>query len=164
MSFAICSAGEIIILAVMVGILKGLKSDESTENNTKAFSVLIAFSGGVWRKPKHSLVLTGGFNSRLSSLRSTMVLLREASSRSQSASWNKSLDCGLQTDLCGFQGMLATEADILVLTVLLPHVSSTTINLRSALINFCFRGDVLNTTVFVSISRHPGSQFIFFDL
>jgi hypothetical protein len=49
-SFAICSAGEILILAVMVGILKGLKSDESTENNTKAFSVLIAFSGGVWCK------------------------------------------------------------------------------------------------------------------
>ncbi|TFK40194.1 MFS general substrate transporter [Crucibulum laeve] len=47
-SFAVCSAGEILILAVMVGILKGLKSDESTENNTKAFSVLIAFSGGIW--------------------------------------------------------------------------------------------------------------------
>lgn len=48
-SFAVCSAGEIIILAVMVGILKGLKSDASTENNTKAFSVLIAFAGGIWR-------------------------------------------------------------------------------------------------------------------
>ncbi|KAI0775082.1 MFS general substrate transporter [Trametes elegans] len=48
MSFAVCSAGEIVILAIMVGILKGLKSDASTENNTKAFSVLIAFSGGVW--------------------------------------------------------------------------------------------------------------------
>ncbi|GLB40291.1 putative vacuolar effluxer which mediate the efflux of amino acids resulting from autophagic degradation [Lyophyllum shimeji] len=47
-SFAVCSLGEVIILAVMVGILKGLKSDESTQNNTKAFSVLIAFSGGVW--------------------------------------------------------------------------------------------------------------------
>ncbi|KAG6859339.1 hypothetical protein C0995_009562, partial [Termitomyces sp. Mi166 len=46
-SFTICSVGEVIILAVMVGILKALKSDESTENNTKAFSVLIAFSGGV---------------------------------------------------------------------------------------------------------------------
>lgn len=32
----------------MVGILKALKSDESTENNTRAFSVLIAFAGGVW--------------------------------------------------------------------------------------------------------------------
>ena len=49
-SFTVCSAGEIIILAIMVGILKGIKSDESTENNTKAFSVLIAFSGGVWCK------------------------------------------------------------------------------------------------------------------
>ncbi|KAI0091109.1 autophagy-related protein 22-like protein [Irpex rosettiformis] len=47
-SFAVCSAGEIIILAIMVGILKGIKSDQSTENNTRAFSVLIAFSGGVW--------------------------------------------------------------------------------------------------------------------
>ncbi|KAF8896088.1 autophagy-related protein 22-like protein [Infundibulicybe gibba] len=36
-SFAISSAGEIVILAVM-----------STENNTKGFSVLIAFAGGVW--------------------------------------------------------------------------------------------------------------------
>jgi hypothetical protein len=51
-SFAVSSVGEFIILAVMVGILKGLRSDDSTENNTKAFSVLIAFSGAVWRK-KH---------------------------------------------------------------------------------------------------------------
>ncbi|KAJ3510972.1 hypothetical protein NLJ89_g4370 [Agrocybe chaxingu] len=47
-SFAVCSAGEIIILAIMVGILKGLHAEDSTENNTKAFSVLIAFSGGAW--------------------------------------------------------------------------------------------------------------------
>ncbi|KAH9052926.1 MFS general substrate transporter [Lactarius deliciosus] len=47
-SFAISSAGEIIILAIMVGILKALHADASPENNTKAFSVLIAFSGGVW--------------------------------------------------------------------------------------------------------------------
>ncbi|PPQ64602.1 hypothetical protein CVT26_002000 [Gymnopilus dilepis] len=47
-SFAISSAGEILILAVMVGILKGVHAEQSTENNTKAFSVLIAFSGAVW--------------------------------------------------------------------------------------------------------------------
>ncbi|CAA7266871.1 unnamed protein product [Cyclocybe aegerita] len=47
-SFAVCSAGEITILAIMVGILKGLRAEDSTENNTKAFSVLIAFSGGAW--------------------------------------------------------------------------------------------------------------------
>ncbi|KAI0950796.1 hypothetical protein AcW1_008006 [Taiwanofungus camphoratus] len=47
-SFAVSSVGEIVVLAIMVGILKGLKSDASTVNNTKAFSVLIAFSGAVW--------------------------------------------------------------------------------------------------------------------
>lgn len=48
-SFTVCSLGEIIILVIMIGILKALKAEESTENNTKAFSVLIAFSGGAWR-------------------------------------------------------------------------------------------------------------------
>ncbi|KAJ7476224.1 MFS general substrate transporter [Mycena latifolia] len=48
MSFTICSLGEIVVLAVMVGILKGVRSGDSTENNTKAFSILIAFSGAVW--------------------------------------------------------------------------------------------------------------------
>jgi len=32
----------------MVGILKVLHPEKSTEDNTKAFSVLIAFSGAVW--------------------------------------------------------------------------------------------------------------------
>jgi len=47
-SFAISSAGEVLILAVIVGILKAVKSDASVQNNTKAFSVLLAFTGGVW--------------------------------------------------------------------------------------------------------------------
>ncbi|KIJ67024.1 hypothetical protein HYDPIDRAFT_109018 [Hydnomerulius pinastri MD-312] len=47
-SFTVSSVGEVFILAIMVGILEGLKAGDSTENNTKAFSVLIAFSGAVW--------------------------------------------------------------------------------------------------------------------
>ncbi|CAK5268199.1 unnamed protein product [Mycena citricolor] len=47
-SFTVSSLGEIIILVVMVGIIKGLNAGASTANNTKAFSVLIAFSGAVW--------------------------------------------------------------------------------------------------------------------
>ncbi|KAF7374580.1 hypothetical protein MSAN_00342600 [Mycena sanguinolenta] len=47
-SSTISSLGEIAVLAFMVGILKGVKSDASTANITKAFSVLIAFSGAVW--------------------------------------------------------------------------------------------------------------------
>ncbi|KAJ7865661.1 autophagy-related protein 22-like protein [Mycena olivaceomarginata] len=72
MSFTICSLGEIVVLAIMVGILKGVKSDASTENNTKAFSILIAFSGAVWlvcalpgrpglRLPPGTSLLTIGF-------------------------------------------------------------------------------------------------------
>ena len=55
-SFAVSSAGEIVILAIIVGILKALKSDQSTENNTRAFSILIAFSGGVWCKCNYLFV------------------------------------------------------------------------------------------------------------
>ncbi|KAF9466646.1 autophagy-related protein 22-like protein [Collybia nuda] len=87
MSFAICSAGEILILAVMVGILKGLNSDESVENNTKGFSVLIAFSGGIWllcalpwffleqRRP--GLTCPPGTNFWIIGVKQTYVALRE---------------------------------------------------------------------------------------
>jgi len=47
--------GEIVILAIMVGILKAVKSEETTENNTRAFSILLAFAGGVWRESLHRL-------------------------------------------------------------------------------------------------------------
>ena len=47
-SLAVNSAGEVIILGIMIGILKAVKSDESVKNNTMAFSVLLAFTGGVW--------------------------------------------------------------------------------------------------------------------
>ncbi|PCH42077.1 hypothetical protein WOLCODRAFT_137679 [Wolfiporia cocos MD-104 SS10] len=47
-SFTVSSAGEIVVLAVMVAILAGLHPGASTANNTRAFSVLIAFAGGVW--------------------------------------------------------------------------------------------------------------------
>lgn len=33
----------------MVGIVKGLHAEDSTENNTRAFSALTSFAGGVWR-------------------------------------------------------------------------------------------------------------------
>ena len=46
-SVAIRSVVEVLILAIMVGILKAVKSDTSVENNTKAFNVLLAICGGV---------------------------------------------------------------------------------------------------------------------
>ncbi|KAK7682639.1 hypothetical protein QCA50_014439 [Cerrena zonata] len=86
-SFAVCSAGEIIILAVMVGILKGIRSSESTENNTKAFSVLIAFSGGIWllcalpwfflEKRRPGLSLPPGISLLTIGFKQTFVAFRE---------------------------------------------------------------------------------------
>ncbi|KAF9267955.1 MFS general substrate transporter [Marasmius fiardii PR-910] len=86
-SFTVCSVGEILILAIMVGILKGLKSDESTENNTKAFSVLIAFAGGVWllcaipwfflEKRRPGLQLPPGTSLLTIGFKQTYVALRE---------------------------------------------------------------------------------------
>jgi MFS-type transporter involved in bile tolerance (Atg22 family) len=48
MSFVVCNAGEVVILAIMVGILKAVNSDAGTEQNTRAFSILIAFSAAAW--------------------------------------------------------------------------------------------------------------------
>ena len=48
MSFIIQSAGEILILAVIVGIMFGINVNASEANNNWGLSVLIAFASGVW--------------------------------------------------------------------------------------------------------------------
>ncbi|RHZ64032.1 hypothetical protein CDV55_102880 [Aspergillus turcosus] len=47
-AFYVQSVAEIVILAVIVGIMFGLKVDESQANNNWGLSVLIAFASGVW--------------------------------------------------------------------------------------------------------------------
>lgn len=47
-AFIIQSAGEIVILAIIVGIMHGLHVDDSTANNNWGLSVLIAFATGMW--------------------------------------------------------------------------------------------------------------------
>jgi MFS-type transporter involved in bile tolerance (Atg22 family) len=47
-AFYIQSLGEIVILAVIVGIMFGLRVNESEERNNRGLSVLIAFATGVW--------------------------------------------------------------------------------------------------------------------
>ncbi|KAL4783654.1 autophagy-related protein 22-like protein [Aspergillus varians] len=47
-SFYIQSLGEIIILAIIIGIMFGLHVDRSEANNNWGLSVLIAFATGVW--------------------------------------------------------------------------------------------------------------------
>jgi hypothetical protein len=55
-SLATSSAVQILILAIMYGILKAVKSDTSVENNTKAFNVLLALCGGVLCSFPHRLL------------------------------------------------------------------------------------------------------------
>lgn len=44
-SFFVCSVGEIIVLAILAGILYGI---DAVNNNTRALSVVCAYSAGVW--------------------------------------------------------------------------------------------------------------------
>ena len=48
MAFYIQSLGEVVILAVIVGVLFGVNVNASVENNNWGLSVLIAFATGVW--------------------------------------------------------------------------------------------------------------------
>ncbi|KAK4702256.1 hypothetical protein P7C70_g3970, partial [Phenoliferia sp. Uapishka_3] len=47
-AFTVCSCGELVVLAVLVGILFAVHSNASVENNTSALSIVSAYSGGVW--------------------------------------------------------------------------------------------------------------------
>ena len=48
MAFYVSSCGEIVILAVIVGVLYGVNVKASEANNNYGLSVLIAFATGVW--------------------------------------------------------------------------------------------------------------------
>jgi hypothetical protein len=48
MSFYIASVGEVVILAIIMGIMLGVKVNESAARTNWGLSVLIAFSTGVW--------------------------------------------------------------------------------------------------------------------
>ena len=47
-AFTVSSAGEVIILAIIQGMLVGIHADANTESNTRALSAATAFSGGMW--------------------------------------------------------------------------------------------------------------------
>ena len=99
--------GEIFILAIMVGILKAVKSEETTENNTRAFSILLAFSGGIWRESLHQLVHTWVKRwDHPSPLCVAMVYLWEKTTRPGSTRRNWSISCWDQASLCRNQGKL----------------------------------------------------------
>ncbi|WVQ66630.1 uncharacterized protein L199_004815 [Kwoniella botswanensis] len=46
-SFLVCSVGELVVLAILAGILEGVINDDP-DSNTKALSIVCAYSAGVW--------------------------------------------------------------------------------------------------------------------
>jgi hypothetical protein len=46
-SFFVCSVGEIIVLAILAGILEGIITDDPN-SNTRALSIVCAYSAGIW--------------------------------------------------------------------------------------------------------------------
>jgi len=149
----------------MVGILKALHSEISTENNTKAFSVLIAFSGAVWCK---SSLWTLNFLSNIrpqllllfsSHLCPSLVLLGKEAPRFGSPYGNHLLDCRFQADVCCLPRVYAPETNIYVPRFLFPHASDFN-HAPMLLLNICLlRGDVLNTTVYVGAPRYRMTSF-----
>ncbi|KAL6866774.1 autophagy-related protein 22-like protein [Trichoderma novae-zelandiae] len=71
-SFYIQSVGEVVILAIIVGIMFGLKVDENAANNNWGLSVLIAFATAVWlalsipwffvEKSRPGMMIPSGYN------------------------------------------------------------------------------------------------------
>ncbi|EPQ27454.1 uncharacterized protein PFL1_04992 [Pseudozyma flocculosa PF-1] len=47
-AFAVCSAGELVVLAVIQGMLEGIHADRDQASNTSALSAIVAFSAGAW--------------------------------------------------------------------------------------------------------------------
>nr|XP_019009024.1 uncharacterized protein I206_05664 [Kwoniella pini CBS 10737]OCF47805.1 hypothetical protein I206_05664 [Kwoniella pini CBS 10737] len=46
-SFLVCSVGELVVLAILAGILEGVINDDPN-SNTRALSIVCAYSAGVW--------------------------------------------------------------------------------------------------------------------
>ncbi|EST05261.1 Autophagy-related protein 22-like protein [Kalmanozyma brasiliensis GHG001] len=46
-AFTVCSVGELVVLAVIQGMLYGIHADRDTQSNTTALSAIVAFGGGV---------------------------------------------------------------------------------------------------------------------
>lgn len=47
-AFTVCSVGELVILAVIQGMLYGIHADRDEQSNTTALSAVVAFSAGAW--------------------------------------------------------------------------------------------------------------------
>lgn len=49
-SFFVCSMGELVVLAILCGILFAVVKNDDAESNTRSLSIVCAYSAGVWGK------------------------------------------------------------------------------------------------------------------
>jgi len=56
-SFFVCSVGELVVLAILAGILEGIITD-APNSNTKALSIVCAYSAGVWSESFYARTVT----------------------------------------------------------------------------------------------------------
>lgn len=47
-SFFVCSMGELVVLAILCGILFAVVKNDDPESNTRSLSIVCAYSAGVW--------------------------------------------------------------------------------------------------------------------
>jgi len=85
-AFAVCSLGELVVLAIIQGMLISLKSDSSTEANTRALSIATAFTCVAARRQHRVPLLTDPQRRCVAPRRSSVVHPREETSRPQPVS------------------------------------------------------------------------------
>jgi hypothetical protein len=57
-SFFVCSIGELVVLGILAGILQAIIDPNDPQSNTRALSVVCAYSAGVWSEwvsPEHGV-------------------------------------------------------------------------------------------------------------
>lgn len=57
-SFFVCSVGELVVLAILAGILEGIITADP-DSNTRALSIVCAYSAGVWSESTGLRLLRG---------------------------------------------------------------------------------------------------------
>lgn len=57
-SFFVCSVGELVVLAILCGILIAVVKEDDTESNTRSLSIVCAYSAAVWSESSHASLLS----------------------------------------------------------------------------------------------------------
>lgn len=141
----------------MVGILEGMKAGESTENNTRAFSALIAFSGAVWCKWSSFFFSIPGPNTTICILVTCALpwfILEKRHPGLSLPSGSSLLTIGFRQTYVAIQECMQLKQTFLYLIFYFLMYAFCfllwCVVIHQLIYIYFYRGDVLNTTVYVS--------------